>query len=260
MNGGIVTAVFARTWAKSLRRPIHFAFSLAQPLLWLLFFGLLMQRFPADLLPQDVSYPAFLLPGIAAMTVLFGASQSGISLIRDLQTGMLQRVLTSSAPPWTLHLGKVLADGSRLLLQALVVLAAGVAIGIPVSVSWSGLLIGFAALFLFGVAFASLSCWVALLAKRQEALAAFVHLVNMPVFFTSTALLPRRQMPEWLANVAAYNPLSLAVDAMRDATLFERVANPTETLVPLAVAALLFFAAASRQMTRAAATSSWETR
>jgi len=63
------------------------------------------------------------------MTVLFGASQSGIGLIRDLQTGFLQRILASPASTFAVLGGKLLADVLRLLAQALFVLLVARALG-----------------------------------------------------------------------------------------------------------------------------------
>ena len=50
-------------------------------------------------------------------------------------------------------------------------------------------------------------------------MAVLIHLVNLPLLFTSTALVPARQMPDWLATIAAWNPLSLVVDLLRNALL-----------------------------------------
>ena len=87
-----------RTWLKTLRRPVLLTFSLVQPLLWMLIFGFLFQRFALD--PgAGRPYLDFLLPGVCAMTVLFGASPAGIMVVRDLQTGFLQRMALASAHP-----------------------------------------------------------------------------------------------------------------------------------------------------------------
>lgn len=59
-----------------------------------LFFGFLFHRYGLDTFLRElgtrerpIAYLDFLTPGVCAMTVLFGASQSGIGWIRDLQTG-----------------------------------------------------------------------------------------------------------------------------------------------------------------------------
>jgi ABC-2 type transport system permease protein len=75
---------------------------------------------------------------------------------------------------------------------------------------------------------------------------AFVHLVNLPILFTSTALVPVRQMPEWLAAAARWNPLTLTVDAWRGALLFGATPSLTGQVLPLALAAVVLYLVAAR--------------
>jgi ABC-2 type transport system permease protein len=234
----VIAAVARRTWTVTWRRPVVLTFSLGQPLVWMLFFGFLFHRFPLLDLPAGTSYIDFLAPGVSAMTVLFGASQAGIGWIRDLQTGFLPRLLNTPASPAAILGGKVLADIIRLLLQAAAVLILAVLLGADVHVAPAPFAAGVLCLALFAAAFSCLSCAVALRARAQESMAAFVHLVNMPLLFTSTALVPHREMPGWLAAIARVNPLSLTVEAWRGALLLG------ETPSALAVALLALLAAA----------------
>jgi ABC-2 type transport system permease protein len=246
----VIGAVCLRTWLKTLRRPVLLAFSFGQPIMWMLFFGFLFHRYGVDAFPQTLTYVDFLLPGVCAMTVLFGASQSGIGLIRDMQTGFLSRLLTTPAEPRLLLIGKLLADVLRLLAQAAVVLMLGVLLGAEVSfslVAWCG---AWCALGLFGTAFSSLSCLIALRTKAQEGMATYVNLVNMPLLFTSTALVPTRQMPEWLSTLSQANPLTLAVNACRRALLFGDAPSLWRSLLPLAALALVLFWAAAATLRR----------
>jgi len=218
-----------------IRRPVTLAFSLGQPLFWMAFFGFLMQRFPLGQLPADVSYLTFLLPGICALTVMQGSSQSGVGLIRDLQTGFLQRVLATPARRSWIHCGRLVAEGSRMHVQALVVGILGVVLGARMQVALAPLAVAVTLSVAFGVAFSSLSTVVALRARAPEPMGTFVQLVNMPLLFTSTALVPAKQMPAWLGVIASYNPLSMVADGLRDAMLF----GATPSLVHLAVLVVL---------------------
>jgi ABC-2 type transport system permease protein len=260
MNAALFWQVMLRVWKAALRRPVHLSFSLAQPLMWMLFFGFLMKRFPLDTLPASVDYTSFLLPGICAMTVLFGASQVGIGLIRDMQTGFLQRMLASPAPRWVLLGGKVAADGVRLLVQAVIVLLFGAAMGATVNLAPVPLLAGFIVLFFFAVAFGSLSCFIALRARKQETMAAFVHIVNMPIFFTSTALVPGKEMTGVLAWIAAWNPLRPVVEALRGAVLFRTVPAFESGLMAVLLLAFLMTGLAVWEMGRSRSVSAWEAR
>jgi ABC-2 type transport system permease protein len=241
----IVRETALRSWLKTIRRPVPLTFSFVQPLFWMLIFGFLFHRFTLGPAYAGFSYLDFLLPGVCAMTVLFGASQAGIVVVRDLQTGFLQRMVRSSMHPVWILSGKIVADVTRLLLQAFVVALVGVALGAQLRIDPLALLVALVALALFALAYASLSCWVALETKAQESMAVFVHVVNMPLLFTSTALVPSAQMPAWLEALARWNPLSLVANGLREALLLGQMPEAANLLPLLAIGTLLF-AVASR--------------
>jgi ABC-2 type transport system permease protein len=244
----VVQEVFLRTWRTTWRRPVLLTFSLGQPLIWMLFFGFLFQRFPIS----GFAYLDFLAPGVSAMTVLFGASQSGIGWIRDLGTGFLPRMLNTPASPAAILAGKILADVARLLLQALAVLALGVVLGARLRPDPAVLPLAILGLTLFAAGFSLFSCTIALHARAQETLATFVHLVNMPLLFTSTALVPRAHMPGWLAEVAEMNPLSITVELWRGALLSIPVPGLSGKVIYLAALIVFFFLTALEGMKSAA--------
>jgi ABC-2 type transport system permease protein len=241
----IVRETALRSWLKTIRRPVPLTFSFAQPLLWMLIFGFLFHRFALGPAYARLSYLDFLLPGVCAMTVLFGASQSGIAIVRDLQTGFLQRMVRSSMHPVWILTGKTVAEVTRLLLQAFVVALLGIALGAQLRIDPLALFVALVALALFAIAYASLSCWIALETEAQESMPVFVHVVNMPLLFTSTALVPSRQMPAWLEAIAQWNPLSLVANGLRGALLFGQMPN-NANLLPLLAIGTLLFALASR--------------
>jgi ABC-2 type transport system permease protein len=255
----VAWALCRRTWVRTARRPVLLTFSFAQPVLWMAFFGFLFQRFPVAELGElsasggTVSYLDFLAPGVCAMTVLFGASQSGIGWIHDLRTGFLPRMLNTPASHHAILAGKLTADVVRLLAQAAVVLGLALVLGARLSPAWGAVLPATLCLALFAAAFSSLSCALALRTRAQEAMATFVHLVNLPVLFTSTALVPTRQMPDWLAAAARWNPLTLAVDAWRGALLGGEMPSALGQVAPLALLAGGFYLLAAHEMQRAGA-------
>lgn len=242
----VAWAGYVRTWRKVVRRPVVLLLSFAQPLIWMTFFGFLFHRFPLSELPGEVSYIDFLLPGVCGMTVLLGASQSGIGLIRDMQTAMLERIMATPASRAGLLAGKVAADVSRLSLQAVVVILVGLLLGVRCQLAIGPLLLSFVYLATFGAGYCALSCWIALRTKSQESMASFVHLANMPIFFTSTALVPVKQMPPWLESIAVWNPLTLVVEPLREALLFGTTTQSNFALQVLIIAAGVLFAMAAR--------------
>jgi ABC-2 type transport system permease protein len=239
----IVRESVLRSWLKTIRRPVPLTFSFVQPLFWMLVFGFLFHRFTLGSAYAGLSYLDFLLPGICAMTVLFGASQ--IAIVHDMQTGFLQRMVRSTRRPVWILAGKTVAEVTRLLLQAFVVALLGIALGARLRIDPLALLVALVALALFALAYASLSCWVALETKAQESMAVFVHVVNIPLLFTSTALVPSSQMPTWLEMVARWNPLSLVANGLREALVLGQMPNAANLFPLLAISAGLF-ALASR--------------
>lgn len=244
------TATAVRTWLKTLRRPVPLTFSFVQPLFWMLTFGFLFHRFSLGPTYAAFSYLDFLLPGVATMTVLFGASQAGISIVRDLQTGMMQRMARAAVSPSAMLAGKIGADVARLLAQAVVVALLGVALGAQLRID-ATIVAAIATLALFAIAYAGLSCWIALKARTPESMAVFVHLMNMPLLFTSTALVPSKQMPAWLEAAAQFNPLSLAADSLRHSLLLNEAPQAAH-IATLAALAIACYAMALHAMKRAA--------
>lgn len=251
-RGAIFREAARRGWRKARRRPVPLAFSFVQPLWWMLIFGFLFHRFGLGPGYETLSYLDFVLPGICAMTVLFGASQAGIDLVRDLQTGFVQRMVRSTRHAGWLLAGKLGADVLRFLAQAGIVGLMGWMLGARLWIDGFAVVVAGTGLALFGAAYGSLSCWIALRTRAPESMAVFVHVLNMPLLFTSTALVPARQMPPWLADVARWNPLTLVTDALRQALIFGRMGDVARTLLPLLALAVLLFALARHAMARAA--------
>ena len=61
----------------------------------------------------------------------------------------------------------------------------------------------------------SISTAIALYVQDHDGYAAVNALLSMPLFFTSSALMPYDVMPPWLAMIARYNPVSWAIDLIR---------------------------------------------
>ena len=210
-----MTAVAVRTIRRVIRRPVLLSLSFLQPLMWMLLFGFVMQRFPDEDLPGGLDYQDFLVPGVCGMTIVFGASQCGIGFIRDLQTGFLPRVLTTPAPISAILAGKIAADTFRILIQSALVFCLGLVLGARFPVVTVMIFPAILSYALLCVALCGVSCWIAAVAKKPEVMGTYVHVVNMPMIFTSIALVPYKSMPSWLETIAAANPLSLAVRTMR---------------------------------------------
>jgi len=68
---------------------------------------------------------------------------------------------------------------------------------------------------LMALGFGSLFTMISIRMTNMESLMAVINLLNLPIMFTSAALFPIAIMPDWLATIAKYNPLTFAADAIR---------------------------------------------
>lgn len=169
-------------------------------------------------------------------------------------------MLATPASRGALQGGRAAADASRLVLQAAIVLVVGTALSIPLTFAPLLWLVALATLFAFAVAFGRLSSWFALRTGRQETMASFIHVVHMPIFFTSTALAPCGAMPDWMVTIAALHPLSPVVDAVRAATVRGIMPPPAATLLPMAGLALVGVAVVAVELHRGLRVGAWAAR
>ena len=153
----------------------------------------------------------------------------------DKILGYLQKFLAMPAPRESILFGKILFITLRGLIQTTVILVIAILLGAhfldPVL-----LLAIYTVLFIFGILLSSLMTTVALKLEDHDSYAAINAMISMPLFFTSSALMPYDQMPDWLAALARLNPVSYAIDAIRDlqAGIF-----PAATFLGLLVGAIL---------------------
>ena len=195
-----------RMWKKLYYRPIHLVFSFVQPLFWLTIFGFLFEK---KIFTGGGDYLSYLLPGICGMTVLQSSSQSGILYIKDFQTDFFGRYNFTPLSKTLALFFKIFADYTRIIIQVFLLIAIGYLVGVSdLIITFSGIMKLIAATFLFTFFYASIACFIALKTKTSELMATFVNLFNLPIIFTSTALIPNKGLPSWLENIAKYNPLS----------------------------------------------------
>ena len=181
---------------------------LVTPAAWLIFVGLTLPVTFTD------NYLEYLTPGIMVMSVLFASLQSGNLVIFDKMLGFLNKFFAMPAPRESYLFGKILFITFRGLVQATVIFSIAVMLGITVY-SVKNILLTYIVLFLFGALFASIATTIALAVDDHDGYAAINGMISMPLFFTSTAMMPYEKMPDWLRTVASINPVSHAIDSVR---------------------------------------------
>jgi len=210
------SAVATRHIRTFIRQPWWIAISLMQPLIYLLLFGQLFQTV-GDLPAFRGSYLDFLLPGVVAMSALSSGGWAGMTSIDDINAGIMGRMLVTPASRSALILGHLAQGAVILILQTLILVGVGVAIGARFDGGLAGVAIMLVASLLLGSATGALSHGIGLLARTRETLIAVSQGIILPMTFLSTTFMVPELMPNWMATVAGFNPLTWAADASRAA-------------------------------------------
>jgi ABC-2 type transport system permease protein len=194
------------------RRPVSILLGLLFPVLMVLMFGYL---FGGAMAVPDGDYMDFLIPGMLAMTMLFGLEAMVVAVTTDTAKGVTERIRAMPVTTTAILAGRSAAD----LLNAVVGLAVMVATGLLVG--WTahrGLPLALAALGLLmwlRFAFTWIGIYLGLLLKTPESAVA-VQVLVWPVGFLSSAFVSPDTMPGWLGAISAWNPLSATATAIRE--------------------------------------------
>lgn len=232
-----LTSLVRRRFVRWVRAPTWIVAGLLTPILYLVLFGQAFdlgrlvsgvpggaQTLSATLLgaPDYFSYFALGMVGMVAVTSSLFA---GTGVIFDKQLGILQRTIATPVRRSTVFLSELLFYSFLVVLPILIVL--GLSLGfarvpgltglsVTEKVGWLGALQVLAAILILSVAFTSLFLAFGFLLSRPESYFGIVNLFNLPILFTSNALFPIGIAPAWLRSIMAYNPISLAVNVMRE--------------------------------------------
>ncbi len=220
----------------TMRMPLWTLFTLIQPLIWLIIFGQLFGRFV-----QAENYMDFMVPGILIMTVLFGSSWSGVSLLREISAGTVDKMLVSPVSRVAIVLSRVLHSAVQVIAQALIILVVAWLMGATITMNPIYLVLGMLIVFLLGVGFAAISNGFAITLQREEPLVMIGNLMTLPLMFFSSALVPKQFMPDWIQFISIINPITYAVEGVR-AVL---VAPPDLGAYALGLGVMVVFAGAT---------------
>jgi ABC-2 type transport system permease protein len=200
-----------------LRQPWYVAVTLIQPVIWLLLFGALFKSvseipgFEAD------SYYDYIAPGIVVMTALFSAGWNGMGMINDMNRGVMDRFLVSPVHRSSLIIGPIAQAALSVAVQAVIIVGLALAVGADFASGVPGVAVLIVVAVLLAAGFAALSNAVALTTRQEETLVGLVQFVVLPLTFISAAFMQLDLAPEWMQEVAKFNPVNWAVEAGREA-------------------------------------------
>ena len=232
--------LYVRQVKRLSRQPTIVVFSLIQPLIWLVLFGQMFSRivhFPnASQQFGSVSYLQFFIPTVMLQSVLFGAGQSGVGIITDIDSGFLDKLLTTPMNRLAILLGRILGDLTRMALQVvLVVLHRARDRPVPdpacvVRVRRRGNPPRDRHRDAVRARADGFNIFIALTTRSTEATFMLGNFITLPLLFTSSAQLPIALLPGLDAGSRAREPGDLR--HRRDAQPAERPGAPRATTTP----------------------------
>ncbi|HEX8007773.1 MAG TPA: ABC transporter permease [Trebonia sp.] len=210
--------VFRRQERLSLRNPAWVVIGLLQPVLYLALFGPLLTKLPAGTLGgRGIGGTAdayrFFVPGLLIQLGLFGSTFVGFAIISDWRAGVIERFRVTPVSRLAIMAGRVLRDVITLVVQAVILVLAGLAFGLRAPFTAVLLSLGF--IILVAIGLASVSYATALLVKSEDAFAPMLNSVILPLVLLSGIMLPLTLGPGWLQGIARISPFRYIIDAMR---------------------------------------------
>lgn len=239
--GAEVATVASRALLRTLRAPQAMFAYIAQPVLLLLLFSQVFhgvvdleffRRAGFD------SYLQFFVPAALGLAVVVAGLGSGVSIVADIESGMLDKLRVAPIRRSSIILGRMAADAVRTGLQACALLAVGFALGARFAGA-PGVALAIGATVVASLVLGALSTALATKLRNAEAVTAIVNLVSLPLLFLSTALMPSETFPAWLRSVARANPVSHLINLNRDLLVLGATATQVAVAAGVLIAALL---------------------
>lgn len=209
-DGWTVTLRELAHWA---RQPFVVAVGLLFPVLTVVMFAYLFGG--AMAVPDGGSYREYLVPGVLALTMVFGLEATFTAVTTDVAKGVTDRFRSLPMAPSAVVVGRSAADMLNSALGLVVLLGAGLAIGWQWRAGPARALLAVGLLLLLRFALLWVGIWLGLVTANPQAVVA-VQILVWPLGFASSAFTSPATMPGWLGALAEWNPLSATASAARE--------------------------------------------
>lgn len=254
------SVIAKRNLIKIKRIPDLLVGTLISPIMFILLFGYV---FGGAIAVTGTNYREFLVPGIFAQTVIFGATITGAGLADDMQKGIIERFRSLPMAQSAVLVGRTASDVVTNVIVVVIMSLTGLIIGWRIRTSVLEAAAGFLLLLLFAYAISWVMAFLGLLIRTPEAFNNLTFITIFPITFLTNGFVPIESYPSALRHIAEWNPVSTLVQSARElfgnlGTAPEPTAWPLRnaevyTLGWIIVILLVFVPLATRQYKRAAA-------
>ncbi|HUG84559.1 MAG TPA: ABC transporter permease [Euzebya sp.] len=208
------TVVARRNLIKIKRVPDLLVFTLLSPIMFVLLFAYV---FGSAIPIEGVNYREYLMGGIFAQTVVFGATITGAGLAEDMQKGIIDRFRSLPMSRSAVLAGRTASDVVNNILVLIVMSVTGLAIGWRINTHPLRALVGFVILLLFAYAVSWMMAYIGLLVPSPEVVNNASFIAIFPLTFIANTFVPTDNFPTVLRTFADWNPVSAVALAARQA-------------------------------------------
>ena len=205
--------VAKRNLIKIKRVPELLLFTTIQPIMFILLFGFV---FGSAIDVPGIDYREYLLAGVFAQTVIFGATFTGAGIADDMQKGIIDRFRSLPMSRAAVLLGRTGSDVLYNVLTVAVMSLTGLVIGWRIRTSVLEALGGFLLLLVFAYAISWVMAYVGLLVPTPEVVQNASFILLFPMTFIANTFVPTNNFPPVLKAIADWNPVSTLTQATRE--------------------------------------------
>ena len=161
------------------------------------------------------SFLAFALAVPFIQGALFSTMNAGTDLARDIDSGFVNRLALTALRDWALLTGQLAGVVVLGVVQALVYVAVGIAVGVDFAAGVGGIAVLLVYAVLVSAAFGALGAWLAYRTGSGEVVQAMFPVLFVFLFISSMNA-PRDLIDvEWFRIAATLNPVSYMIEAVR---------------------------------------------
>ena len=211
LSDGLVVA--RRNLVKIKRVPELLVFTTLSPIMFVLLFAFVFGGAISGGDPRQ--YREFLMAGIFAQTVIFGATNTGAGLADDVQKGIIDRFRSLPMSRTAVLTGRTLSDVVNNALVLVVMSLTGLLVGWRIRGSVLDAVAGYLVLLLFAYAISWVMAFVGLLVPSPEVVNQASFIVVFPLTFIANTFVPLESLPRPLQVFAQWNPVSAVTEAAR---------------------------------------------
>ena len=206
--------VAKRNLIKIKRVPEILIWTLMSPIMFVLLFGYV---FGGSIDVRGTTYREYLIAGIFAQTVIFGATFTGAGLAEDMTKGIIDRFRSLPMSRTAVLAGRTASDIVYNSMSILLMGLTGLVVGWRIRTDALSAIVGILLLLFFAYAFSWVMAWIGLKVSSVEMVNNTSFMFIFPLTFVANTFVPVEDLPGVLRTFAEWNPVSAVAQAAREA-------------------------------------------